>query len=167
MRKAVYAGSFDPLTKGHVWMIETGIEMFDELIVAIGNNPDKSYTFSVDERLDLLRASLPGAPNLSSANFEHRFLVDYAHDQGAKYILRGIRSENDYEYERVMRYINADLKGEITTVFLMPPRQIAELRSSMVKSMVGPKGWEKPVREYVPQPVFDALVNWASHEPAE
>ena len=167
MRKAVYAGSFDPLTKGHVWMIETGLRLFDQLIVAIGNNPDKQYTFTVEHRMELLKASLPEDDALTIAHFENRFLVDYAHAEGAQYILRGIRSENDYEYERVMRYINADLKNEITTVFLMPPREIAELSSSMVKSLVGPVGWEKPVHKYVPSPVYDALVTWAEDESAK
>ncbi len=75
----------------------------------------------------------------------------------ADYILRGIRSSNDYEYERVMRHINGDMAPEITTTFLMPPRDIAELSSSMVKSLIGPDGWEQSVRRYVPAPVFEAL----------
>jgi pantetheine-phosphate adenylyltransferase len=75
----------------------------------------------------------------------------------AKYVLRGIRSSSDYEYERVMRHINADMAPEITTVFLMPPRDIAELSSSMIKSLTGPTGWEETVRRYVPEPVFQAL----------
>jgi pantetheine-phosphate adenylyltransferase len=167
MRKAVYAGSFDPLTMGHVWMIETGLQLFDHLTVAVGINPEKGYTFSLDERLQMLRQSLPDKEELTVANFEQRFLVDYAAEQGAKYILRGIRSENDYEYERVMRNINADLKSEITTVFLMPPREIAEVSSSMVKSLVGSIGWEEPVRKYVPEPVFETLVAWKNREPAK
>ena len=148
-------------------MVETGLELFDELVVSIGNNPDKQYTFSVEERIKLLKIALPKSDRLTISHFEHRFLVDYADDVGAKYILRGIRSENDYEYERVMRYINADLKQEVTTVFLMPPREIAELSSSMVKGLVGPAGWEKPVKKYVPKAVYEALVKWAANESAK
>ena len=73
---------------------------------------------------------------------------------GATHILRGIRSESDYEYERTMRNINGDLDSAICTVFLMPPRDIAEVSSSMVKGLVGPKGWQKVVRKYVPEPVY-------------
>lgn len=157
MRIAVYAGSFDPPTNGHLWMIERGLELFDRLIVAIGSNPQKSYSFGVEERLQLLRASLPPCERMSIAHFDNRYLVDYAKDQDAAYILRGVRTADDYEYERVMRHINADLAPDITTVFLMPPRDIAELSSSMVKGLIGPDGWEDTVRRYVPAPVFEAL----------
>ncbi len=138
-------------------MIERGLEMFDRLIVAIGSNPSKSYSFSVEERLELLAASVPSCERLVIAHFDNRYLVDYAKKMDARYVLRGIRSPNDYEYERVMRQINADMAPEITTVFLMPPRDIAELSSSMIKSLTGPTGWEDTVRRYVPVPVFDAL----------
>lgn len=157
MRTAVYAGSFDPPTNGHLWMIERGLELFDRLIVAIGNNPTKSYTFTVEERLRLLRASVPSCERLTIAHFDNRYLVDYAREQDAGFILRGIRSPDDYEYERVMRHINADLAPRITTTFLMPPRDIAEVSSSMVKGLIGPTGWQDTVRRYVPAPVFAAL----------
>ncbi len=157
MRTAVYAGSFDPPTNGHLWMIQRGLEMFDRLIVAIGSNPSKSYSFTVEERLDMLRASTTQAAGLVIAHFDNRYLVDYAKKMDAKYILRGIRSSGDYEYERVMRHINADMAPDITTVFLMPPRDIAELSSNMIKGLTGPTGWEETVRRYVPAAVFNAL----------
>jgi len=157
MKTAVYAGSFDPLTNGHLWMIQRGLELFDRLIVAIGTNPRKTYTFTVDERLELLRASIPACERMAIAHFDNRYLVDYAETMHAAYILRGIRSGDDYEFERVMRHINADLAPEITTVFLMPPRDIAEVSSSMVKGLIGPAGWEGTVRRYVPAPIFEAL----------
>jgi pantetheine-phosphate adenylyltransferase len=138
-------------------MIERGLEMFDRLIVAIGSNPSKSYSFSVEERLELLNASISSRSDLVITHFDNRYLVDYAKRMSAKYILRGIRSPNDYEYERVMRHINADMAPEITTVFLMPPRDIAELSSSMIKSLTGPVGWEETVHRYVPESVFKAL----------
>ena len=97
------------------------------------------------------------ADHLVIAHFDNRYLVDYARKKGAKYVLRGIRSPHDYEYERVMRHINADMAPEITTVFLMPPRDIAEVSSNMIKSLIGPKGWEATVRRYVPEPVFSKL----------
>ncbi len=157
MRTAVYAGSFDPPTNGHLWMIERGLEMFDRLIVAIGSNPAKSYSYSVVERLEMLRASAPDSDRLEIDHFDNRYLVDYAAKKNATYILRGIRSPNDYEYERVMRHINSDMAPEITTVFLMPPRDFAEVSSSMIKSLTGPEGWEETVKRYVPPEVFEAL----------
>ncbi|MEO1837291.1 MAG: pantetheine-phosphate adenylyltransferase [Akkermansiaceae bacterium] len=163
MRIAVYAGSFDPPTNGHLWMIERGLELFDRLIVAIGTNPEKSYSFSVADRLKLLGLSLPPSDRMTIAHFDNRYLVDYAKEQNAAYILRGVRTSDDYEYERVMRHINADLAPDVTTIFLMPPRDIAELSSNMIKSLIGPAGWENTVRRYVPPPVFEAL---AKHESA-
>lgn len=157
MRTAVYAGSFDPPTNGHLWMIQRGLELFDRLIVAIGSNPSKRYTFTVDERLALLRASVPSCERLTIAHFDNRYLVHYAREQDARFILRGIRSPADYEYERMMRHINNDLAPHVTTTFLMPPRDIAEVSSSMVMGLVGPEGWEDQVRRYVPEPVFAAL----------
>ena len=153
-RLAVYAGSFDPLTIGHLWMIEQGVSLFDRLVVAIGINPEKRYTFTLEDRLEMLRKSLKQFRNLSVTSFSNSYLIDYAQSIGATHILRGIRSESDYEYERTMRNINGDLDSAICTVFLMPPRHIAEVSSSMVKGLVGPKGWQKVVRKYVPEPVY-------------
>jgi pantetheine-phosphate adenylyltransferase len=157
-RLGVYAGSFDPLTIGHLWMIEQGVGMFDRVIVAVGVNPEKRYTFTLDERLAMLRKSLEQYRNLSVTSFSNRYLIDYAQSVHATHILRGIRSESDYEYERTMRNINGDLDSTICSVFLMPPRDIAEVSSSMVKGLVGPKGWQKVVRKYVPEPVYRRLV---------
>ena len=158
MQTAVYAGSFDPPTNGHLWMISQGLALFDRLVIAIGQNPSKNYVFSTEERIDLLRSSIPSCERLTITHFDNRYLVDYAKEVGAEFILRGIRSPGDYEYERVMRHINSDMAPDINTVFLMPPREMAELSSSMVMGMVGPEGWGKTVRRYLPSPVFDALV---------
>jgi pantetheine-phosphate adenylyltransferase len=154
---AVYAGSFDPLTLGHTWMIEQGVLLFDRLVVAIGTNPDKRYAFSLQDRLEMLRSSTRRFRTVKVANFSNQFLITYAKSIGASHILRGIRSESDYEFERVMRNINGDLSRDITTVFLMPPRGIADISSSMVKGLIGPAGWEGIVRGYVPGPVFEKL----------
>jgi len=158
MKKAVYAGSFDPITNGHLWMIEEGAKLFDELVVAIGINPEKSYTFSLDERLRMLRKSIGDRENVTVDCFKNQFLVTYATSIGAHYILRGIRSQADYEFERGMRQINGDLQDEVTTAFLMPPREIAELSSSMVKGLIGPEGWKDIVKRYVPPPVYAELL---------
>jgi pantetheine-phosphate adenylyltransferase len=157
-RLGVYAGSFDPLTIGHVWMIEEGVKMFDRLVVAIGINPDKHYKFSLAERLDMLRESLEKYRNVTVTSFSNRYLIDYAQSIKATHILRGIRSATDYEYERAMRNINGDLDPAICTVFLMPPRDIAEVSSSMVRGLVGPNGWQKVVKTYVPRPVYRRLL---------
>src|SRR6185369_4199020 len=154
----VYAGSFDPLTIGHLWMIEEGVKLFDRLVVAVGINPEKHYKFPLVERLDMLRESFQQHRNVSVTSFSNRYLIDYAQSIKATHILRGIRSESDYEYERTMRNINGDLDPAICTVFLMPPRDIAEVSSSMVRGLVGPHGWQKVVKTYVPGPVYRRLL---------
>ncbi len=160
MRRVIYAGSFDPVTNGHLWTVEQAVDLFDEVIVAIGENPDKKYTFSFDDRLSTLSESLrllAGVPNIES--FAGKYLVNYAQSMKAQYILRGIRSADDYEFERGMRHVNNDLQPGITTVFLMPPREIAEVSSSLVKGLIGPEGWRDVVKRYVPKPVYDLILD--------
>jgi pantetheine-phosphate adenylyltransferase len=157
-RRAVYAGSFDPITNGHLYMIKAGANLFDELIVAIGSNPDKHYTFSLEQRLEFLRRCTKGIPNIRLDHFSNMFLFDYAKLLGVNNILRGIRNPHDYEYERAMRNINADLYPGLCTIFLIPPREIAEVSSSFVKSLVGPPGWEKVVRDYLPATIYRPFV---------
>jgi len=158
MKKGIYAGSFDPPTNGHVWMIKQGANLFDALIVAIGTNPDKEYAFSLNARVEMLKNITKPYRNTTVETFENQFLVNYARSVEAAYILRGIRSESDYEYERVMRHINSDLDPNIMTIFLIPPREIAGISSNFVKSLVGPKGWKKTVKKYVPQPVYEKFL---------
>jgi pantetheine-phosphate adenylyltransferase len=158
LRLGVYAGSFDPLTVGHLWMIEQGRNLFDKLIVAVGVNPEKKYTFTLEERLVMLRESTKKFRNVSVAAFSNRYLIRYAQEVGATHILRGIRTESDYEFERTMRNINGDLDPAICTVFLMPPRGIAEVSSSMVRGLIGPDGWQKIVHKYVPEAVYKRLL---------
>jgi pantetheine-phosphate adenylyltransferase len=157
-RLGLYAGSFDPPTVGHTWMIEQGAGLFDRLVVAIGVNPAKHCRFTLAERLSMLRETVRPFRNVAIASFSSRYLIHYAQSLGATHILRGIRSESDYEYERNMRHINGDIDPAICTVFLMPPRDIAEVSSSMVKGLIGPAGWRRIVRKYVSLPVYRKIV---------
>ena len=158
MRRAVYAGSFDPPTNGHLWMIREAQALFDELIVAIGSNPEKKATYTVAERRRMLEDITASFPNVRIDSFENRFLVDYAHSVKAGYIVRGIRSASDYEYERTIRYINSDLQPEVSTVLLIPPREFAEVSSTLVKGLVGPEGWRDIIRRYVPDAVYEKIL---------
>lgn len=158
IRHAVYAGSFDPPTNGHLWMISEAQQIFDKLTVAIGVNPEKTSTYSIEERQAMLKAITHEFTNVEITSFENEFLVNYASKIGAKFIIRGIRSTSDYEYERAIRYINADLQPEIQTVFLMPPREIAEISSTMVKGLVGPNGWQQMIQHYLPLPIYKKII---------
>ena len=139
-------------------MLQEGVRLFEHLIVAVGINPEKKSTFSLEDRLAMLRESCRPFSNVEVASFSNLYLIDYARSVGATHILRGIRSAGDYEFERTMRNINGDLDAKICTVFLMPPRNIAEVSSSMVKGLIGPTGWRKIVRKYVPAPVYRQLL---------
>ena len=150
MKRGAYAGSFDPPTIGHLWMIQNGAALFDELVVAVGINPEKKYQFPAEERVEMLRESARGV-RIETFN---ETLAAFARSIGAKYLLRGIRSTADSDYERVMRNVNGDLDPEITTVFLMPPRELAEVSSSLVKGLMR---WPDAVRRYVPEAVFRRL----------
>jgi pantetheine-phosphate adenylyltransferase len=158
MKHAVYAGSFDPLTNGHLWMIEKASALFDTLTVAIGENPNKKTTFGTVARLNMIAAATSHLKNVSVEVFEFQYLVDYAEAINAKWLVRGLRSVDDFEYEKVMRYVNHDLNGDIETIFLMPPRELVEVSSSFVKGLVGPRNWERAVRKYLPASVADQFV---------
>lgn len=153
----VYAGSFDPPTNGHAWMIQEGASLFERLIVAVGINPDKRTAYSTDQRLAWLAAIAKPYSNVKVAHFGKAYLADYATSLGARFMLRGIRNGQDFAYEQTMRHINADLRPAITTVFLMPPREHAEVSSSLVRGLIGPEGWRDIVRRYVPPIVFEHL----------
>ncbi len=154
----VYAGSFDPPTNGHMYMIEKGAGLFDRLIVSVGINPKKAYTFSVEERLEMLRQCTRHLDNVEVGSFVGQFLVRYAESRGAGYVLRGVRSEEDYRFEHAMRNVNEDLAPDVTTVFLIPPREICEISSSFVKGLVGVEGWQEVIKPYVPEPVYEKLL---------
>ncbi len=158
-RVAVYGGSFDPPTEGHMYMIREAAKLFDKVVVAIGINPDKKTTFTLEERLAMLKECTAGCPHVEIDQFCMKYLVKYAEDVGAQYVLRGLRNETDFGYEQVMRNKNQDISPNVATIFLMPPRELCETSSSMVKGLVGPEGWEEVVKPEVPEPVYKAMLN--------
>lgn len=158
IKKAIYAGSFDPVTNGHAYMIETAAGLFDELTIALGTNPEKALTFSIDERLAMLDAVCSELPNVNVLSMPHIYLVDFARMNGASYIVRGIRNEHDYLFERTMRNVNADMAKDISTVFFMPPRELTDISSSFLKGLVGPKGWQENVARYMDKSVAKIFI---------
>jgi pantetheine-phosphate adenylyltransferase len=158
IRRAVYAGSFDPPTNGHLYMISQGSRLFDELIVTVGVNPDKCYCFSVEDRISFLQTITKQYENVRITSFSKRYLVHYAEDMKADALLRGIRNSQDLIFEQAMRNVNSDMNSDITSVFLMPPRQLADISSSFVKGLVGPDNWQDMVARFVPGVVLDALI---------
>jgi len=157
-RIAVYAGTFDPVTIGHLWMIKSGSNLFDKLVIAVGTNPDKKCHFSLKDRIKMLQESIEGYENVTIDKYPNKFLVKYAESIGARFILRGIRSTTDYEYEKSLSYVNRHFNSEISTVFLLPPREMIEISSSIVRGLVGPEGWEEVVGKYISPHVLKRLM---------
>ena len=132
--KAIYPGTFDPLTNGHLDLIGRGAKLFTKLTVAILNNPIKNPLFTVEERVEMLRESTKQLENVSVATFDG-LMVDFARQNGATAVLRGIRAITDYEYEFQMALMNRRLAPEIETVFLQPAGRYSFVSSRMVKEV--------------------------------
>jgi pantetheine-phosphate adenylyltransferase len=131
----IYPGSFDPITAGHLDLIERGSRLTDRLIVAILRNERKQALFSVAERMEMVREVIGGAPNIEVTAFEG-LLVDFAATCGATLIVRGIRAVSDYEYELQMALMNRRLRPEIETVFLMAGEAYSFISSRLVKEVI-------------------------------
>jgi len=132
--RAVYPGTFDPVTNGHIDLIERGAALFDHLQVAILSNTDKIPLFSLEERIEMLEVAVRRYRNVSVATFEG-LLVDYAEKIGASVIVRGIRAVSDYEYELQMAMMNRRLSSRVETVFMMPAEAYSYLSSRLVKEI--------------------------------
>ena len=131
---AIYPGSFDPLTHGHLDLIERGSQIFDQLVVAVLTNLEKAPLFSLEERVDMLREVTAGMPNVSVDTFSG-LLVNYAMKKKARVILRGIRAFTDYEYELQMALMNRQLQPNLETVFLTPAEAYSHISSRLVKEI--------------------------------
>ena len=150
---AIYPGSFDPLTNGHVDILRRGLKMFDRVILAIANNPQKSPLFSVDERLDLARSCLGDVKGIEIDAFDG-LVVDYAQKKKVGVLLRGLRAVSDFEYEFQLASMNRKLAPKVDTVFMMTSEESFYLSSRLVREVATFGG---SVRGMVPDPVFDAL----------
>lgn len=132
--QAVYPGTFDPVTNGHIDLIRRSAALFDAVIVAILDNADKVPLFTVEERIDMLEEAVAGIANVSVTKFEG-LLVDFAEQAGAAVIVRGIRAVSDYEYELQMAMMNRRLSSRVETVFMMPAESYSYLSSRLVKEV--------------------------------
>ncbi len=150
---AIYPGSFDPLTNGHLDLIERGAKIFDELIVAILRNPEKEALFSLEERRDMIQAMTRELKNVRVDSFDG-LMVDYALKVGATAVLRGIRAISDYEYELQMALMNRKLEPRLETVFMMPAETYSYLSSRLVRQVAMLGG---SVRGLVPEMVEQKL----------
>ena len=150
---AIYPGSFDPITNGHLDIITRGLEVFDELIIAVARNSEKNSLFTVEERISMISETVGNNPCLKVDTFEG-LLVDYALKMDARVILRGLRAISDFEYEFQLAQMNHAVKPDVETLFMMTSATYGYLSSSIVKEVALHNG---NVDEFVPPAVKKAL----------
>jgi pantetheine-phosphate adenylyltransferase len=150
---AIYPGSFDPVTNGHVDIIRRGAHLFDRIIVAVLNNLEKAPLFTVPERVEIAREIFAGSANVEVDTFDG-LLVDYARKRGARVIVKGLRAVSDFEFEMQMALMNRKLNPDVETVFMMPTQPYTYVSSRLVKEVVALGG---PVEGLVPESVEKRL----------
>jgi len=132
MSRAIYPGSFDPITNGHVSILRSGLTAFDHLVVAVLQNPKKQSLFTVEERVEMIQEEFAGEPNIEVDSFDG-LLVDYCRKKGVRVVLRGLRAVADFEYELQMANMNRHLDEEVETVFIMANDAYFYVSSNIVK----------------------------------
>ena len=153
MRRAIYPGSFDPVTNGHLDVIERARKLFDRVIVAVAHNDQKQPLFNLEERLQLLRLSLDGADGVRVAALDG-LLVNFALEQKASAVIRGLRAVSDFEFEFQMALMNRKLEANVETIFLMPKEEYTYLSSRIVKEIARLGG---DISQFVPPKVVEAF----------
>jgi pantetheine-phosphate adenylyltransferase len=151
---AVYTGTFDPVHLGHLDIIRRGSRLFDRLIVGVGVNPDKATLFTLDERVELIRAVVADCPNVEVRSFPG-LAVRAVRDAGARVLLRGLRTLSDMEYEFTMSLMNLNLDPGIETVFLMAKEEFSHVSSSLLRQIAALGG---DLTKFLPESVRDALM---------
>ncbi len=138
-RRAIYPGTFDPITNGHLDIIKRACNMFNEIIVAVADSEAKKPMFTLEQRVQMVQAATSDLPQVEVIGFD-KLLVDLSDDLGANIVLRGLRAVSDFEYELQMGYANASLKKDLETIYLMPSLEHAFVSSSVVRSILAFNG---------------------------
>jgi pantetheine-phosphate adenylyltransferase len=162
MRTAIYPGSFDPLTNGHLDVIERAVKLFDHVVVAVAFNESKQPLFTMDERLELVRGSVKHLPNVEVDSFDS-LLVNYVEQRSAQAIIRGLRAISDFEFEFQLALMNRKLNERIETIFMMPKDTYTFLSSRIIKEIARLGG---DVSAFVPENVQTALADKLKKSPA-
>lgn len=155
MRTAVYPGSFDPITLGHLDVISRGVKVFDKIIVGVLVNVDKTSLFNIDERVELIKRVTRMIPNVEVVSFEG-LLIDFMKEYDANVILKGLRAFSDFEYEFQMALMNNKLQPEVETLFMMTSAQYSYLSSTAVKQVAKFRG---ELKGLVPDMVIPDIIN--------
>jgi pantetheine-phosphate adenylyltransferase len=162
MRTAIYPGSFDPLTNGHLDIIERAVKLFDRVVVAVAHNDSKHPLFTIEERVDLVRDCVQHIPQVEVDTFD-RLLVDYVNQRSAHAIIRGLRAVSDFEFEFQLALMNRKLNERVETIFMMPKDTYTFLSSRIIKEIARLGG---DISTFVPENVRIALTQKLKQVPA-
>jgi pantetheine-phosphate adenylyltransferase len=154
MKKAIYPGSFDPVTNGHLDVIQRASRLCDDIVIAVASNQDKSCTFDVDERIALIKEATRNEPKVVTVTSFDGLLVDFARSENADAIIRGLRAISDFEFEFQMALMNRKLAPEFETIFLMPTEEYTYLSSRIVREIARLRG---DITAFVPPAAAKAL----------
>jgi pantetheine-phosphate adenylyltransferase len=157
MKTCLYAGSFDPISHGHQFIVEQALSMFDRVIICVGTNSEKNTMFSIDERVNLIKKIYANNDKIIVTSSKDTFLANFCRDYKVDINVRGIRSVKDYEYELQLQYINNSINKNLKTIYLIPPSEYAGLSSSVIKSMVGLNEWKIAIKLFAEPCVIQAL----------
>ena len=161
MKKAVFPGSFDPITQGHVEIVLRGQSLFDEIIVAIGINSAKKYFFSLEERLEMLRLCFANYPQVRVSSYTG-LTVDFAREQGAAFLLRGLRSPQDLSYEQPIELINKHMAPGVETVHLLSSPETAMISSTIVREVIKHQG---KIKGLIPDEAYQYVIDAKYSQP--
>ena len=163
MKKIAFSGTLDPITNGHMWVIEQARDLADEVIVMISENPSKKPQFSAERRRDIIARSVAavGWDNVSVVVVRGDYTARVAKRKGIDFLIRGIRSTADFDYENLIQQVNVDVLQGARTLFVMPPRDLGSVSSSFVRGLQGPVGWHWTTRKFMPAPAYEAwILDW-------
>ncbi len=153
MKRAVFPGSFDPITIGHEDIIRRALPLFDEIIIAVGYNSTKQGMFSVDQRMELIRQVFAGEEKIKVDKYQN-LTVDFCHSVDAQYLLRGLRTAADFEFERGIGQVNRMMAGDIETVFMLTAPEYTPISSSIVRDVIRHRG---KLEGLVPESIIDRI----------
>ena len=162
--KIAIAGSFDPMTNGHVWLIQEAFKMTNDAVVFVADNPNKKYWFTPEERVGFIENEF-SSYGVKVVYIKNQYAAVEAERYGVDYFLRGIRDAQDFESENMLQQVNRDVVGNIKTLFVIPPRDMTSVSSSFVKSLIGPPAWNFHINKLLPKSVyFGVLIHWFKSE---
>lgn len=152
---AIFPGSFDPITNGHVDIVTRSLNLFDEIIIAIGVNTQKKYLFPLEKRIEWIKEVFKDEPKIKVESY-NGLTINYCKSRGANYILRGIRSSADFEYEKTIAHLNNTMESTIETILILSKAELSSVSSTIVREIIIGNG---DVSKFIPVEIIPSIVN--------